>query len=188
MKKGNVNSAMNILTDNMKTAFYLLQLKHPEGKEASQEILLTDTPETIHPIKFESTDVEKIQKDAVKTGGWSGPSVMDADGWEQILKSKQFGKSSIDLRKAFAEIIKKICSIKNQSSSLEAFLACRLIPLDKNPGFRPIGIGEVLRGIAAKEVVTHLRTEIVKSVGSLQVCAGQKAGFEPIIHAMHAIH
>ena len=82
MKKGNVNSARNILTDNMKTAFYLLQLKHPEGKEASQEILLTDTPETIHPIKFESTDVEKIQKDAVKTEGWSGPSVMDADGWE----------------------------------------------------------------------------------------------------------
>ena len=30
-----------------------LQLKHPEGKEASQDILLTDTPGTIHPIKFE---------------------------------------------------------------------------------------------------------------------------------------
>ena len=134
MKKGNVNSAMNILTDNMKTAFYLLQLKHPEGKEASQEILLTDTPETIHPIKFESIDVEKIQKAAVKTQGGSGPSGMDADGWKRILTSKQFGKSSIDLCKAFAEVIKKICSIENQSASLGAFLACQLIPFDKNPG------------------------------------------------------
>ena len=30
-----------------------LKLNYPEGKEASQEMLLTDTPETTHPIKFE---------------------------------------------------------------------------------------------------------------------------------------
>ena len=88
MKKGNVNSAMKILTDNMKNGILALtgqtlnqlKLKHPEGKEASQEILLTDTPETIHPIKFESIDVEKIQNAAVKTQGGSGPSGMDANG------------------------------------------------------------------------------------------------------------
>ena len=113
---------------------------------------------------------------------------MDVDGWKRILISKQSGKSSIDLCKAFAEVIKKICSIENQSASLEAFLACRLIPLDKNPGLRPIGIGEVLRRIAGKVVVTHFRTEIVTSVGSLQVCAGQEAGCESIIHAMHAMY
>ena len=96
MKKGNVNSAKKILTDNMKNGILpltgktlnQLKLKHPEGKQASQEILLTDTPETIHPIKFESIDVEKIQKAAVKTQGGSGPSGMDADGWKQILTSK----------------------------------------------------------------------------------------------------
>ena len=113
---------------------------------------------------------------------------MDVDGWKRILISKQSGKSSIDLCKAFAEVIKKICSIENQSASLEAFLACRLIPLDKNPGLRPIGIGEVLRRIAGKVVVTHFRTEIVTSVGSLQVCAGQEAGCKSIIHAMDAMY
>ena len=59
---------MKILTDNMKNGILpligqtlnQLKSKHPEEKEASQEILLTDTPETIHPIKFESIDVEKI--------------------------------------------------------------------------------------------------------------------------------
>ena len=68
MKKVNVNSTMKILADNMKNGILpltgqtlnQLKLKHPEGKEASQEILPTDTPETIHPIKFESIDVEKI--------------------------------------------------------------------------------------------------------------------------------
>ena len=71
---------------------------------------------------------------------------------------------------------------------MEAFLACWLIPLDKNSGLRPIGIGEVLRRIAAKVAVTHFRLEIVTSVGSLQVCAGQEAGCESIIHAMQAIY
>ena len=71
---------------------------------------------------------------------------------------------------------------------MEVFLACRLIPLDKNPGLRPICIGEVLRRIPGKVVVTHFRTEIVASVGSPQVCAGQKAGCESIIQAMQAIY
>ena len=101
MEKGNVNSAMKILTDNIKNGILplkrqtlnQLQLKHPEGKEASQEILLTDTPETIHPIKFESIDVEKLQKATVKTQGGSGPSGIDADGWKRILTSEKLHRS-----------------------------------------------------------------------------------------------
>ena len=150
--------------------------------------MLTDTPETIHPIKFKSIDVENIQKAAVKTQGRSGPSGMDADGWKQILKSKQFGKSSIDLGKAFAEVIKKICSIKTQSGSLESSLACRPIALDKSTGLRPTGISEILRRIADKVIITQFRTKIVTSVGSLQVCAGQEADCEFIIHTMHVIY
>ena len=77
--------------------------------------------------------------------------------------------------------------MKCQSSALEAYLACRLIPLDKNPGLRPIGIGEILRGIAGKVIVSAIQKNIVSSVGSLQVCAGHEAGCEAIIHAMHSI-
>ena len=59
---------MKILTDNMKNGILpltgqtlnQLQLNDPEGKEASQEILLTDTPETIHHVKFKSIDIEEI--------------------------------------------------------------------------------------------------------------------------------
>ena len=89
-----------------------------------------------------------------------------------------------DLCKTFAEVIKKLCTVENQSISLEAFLANRLIPLDKNPGLRPIGIGEVLRRIAGKVIVSHLKEDVIQSVGSLQVCAGQDAGCESLIHAM----
>ena len=59
---------MQILTDNMKNGILSLtgqklnqlRVKHPEGKEAYQEIQLTDKLQTIHPIKFESIDVEKV--------------------------------------------------------------------------------------------------------------------------------
>ena len=92
------------------------------------------------------------------------------------------------LRKALAQVIKKICSLKNQSPKLEAFLACRIIPLHKNSGLWVMGVGEVLRRIVGKAVVTHIRTGIITSVGSLQVCAGQKAGCKSIIHAMRVIY
>ena len=49
---------MKFLTENMKNGILhlkgqtlnQLQLKHSTGNEASQEILLRDTPETTHPI------------------------------------------------------------------------------------------------------------------------------------------
>ena len=88
----------------LKQTLNQLQLKHPEGEEASQEILLTYTPETIHPIKLESFDLEKIQKAAVKIQGSSRSSGIDADGCKRILTSKQFGKSSIDIFKAFSSV------------------------------------------------------------------------------------
>ena len=90
-------------------------------------MFLTDTPETIYPIKFDNIDVEKIQKAAIKTQGGLGPSGMDVDSWKRILTSKEFGESSIHLCKAFDEVTKKIGSIENESASLEAFLACQLI-------------------------------------------------------------
>ena len=89
--------------------------------------------------------------------------------------------------------LKKICTEKlpvnttKDETPLEVFLACRLIPLDKNPGLRPIGVGEVLRRIAEKVVMKVLKEDIKKAVGCLQLSAGQKAGCEAAIHAMHGI-
>ena len=50
-----------------KTNIVLVTAKHPKGKEASQEILLPDKPNPIQSIKFEGTDVGKIQNAAIKT-------------------------------------------------------------------------------------------------------------------------
>ena len=69
--------------------------------------------------------------------------------------TKQFGTSSTDLYEAFAEVIRKLCKTDSLSPSLEPFLACSLISLDKEPGLHPIGIGEILRRIVGKVIVFH---------------------------------
>ena len=134
-----------------------------------------------------------VKEVALKTKGGCGPSGLDADGWRKILVSKSYGTINIDLRRAFVNVIKKICTEKlpvdttKDETPLEAFLACRLIPLDKNPGLRSIGAGEVLQRIAGKVVMKVVKEDIKKAAGCLQLCAGQEAGCEAAIHAMHKI-
>ena len=69
-----------------------------------------------------------------KTRGSASPSGLDADGWSRIFLSGNFG-SSEDLRKAIADMTKPLCQ-DNTVKHLEAFIACRLIPLGKQPGVR----------------------------------------------------
>jgi hypothetical protein len=63
-------------------------------------------------------------------------------------------------------------------------MACRLVALDKSPGVRPVGIGEVYRRLMAKcllKVVGHQATD---AAGNLNLCAGLSAGIEGAIHAV----
>ena len=71
---------------------------------------------------------------------------------------------------------------------MSAFVACRLIPLDKCPGVRPIGIGEVPRRIISKAILWLLSSDIESAAGPLQTCAGQMGGYEAAIHAMRGIY
>ena len=49
---------------------------------------------------------------------------------------------------------------KTVEGGMSALMACRLIPVDKDPSLRPIGIGEVLRRIIGKIVVYILKSEL----------------------------
>ena len=110
--------------------------------------------------------------------------MLNADEWRRMIGSDVYGSASNDLRKAIANMARQLCTEEiDDPESLESLMACRLIPLSKNPGVRPIGIGEVLRRIIGKAVTGVLRKDILKTSGNLQLCAGQKAGCEVGIHA-----
>ena len=68
-----------------------------------------------------------------------------------------------------------------------ALVASRLIALNKCPGVRPIGIGEVVRRIFGKVIMATIGKEIQDAAGALQVCAGHQAGCEAAVHAMRKL-
>ena len=57
--------------------------------------------------------------------------------------------------------------------------------MDKQSGVRPIGMDEVLRSVIGKIVMKLLKRDVLKTIGSLQICAGQDAGSEAAIYAVY---
>ena len=196
MSKGNVNGALKFLKNNMSNGILsltdatlqLLKQKHPESRQPPPEVLIEGQIRKIHPVVYGDIDESLILKAATLTKGESGPSGLDADGWRRILTSREFGTSSSDLRKTFTQLIKRLCIEELETTiSLEAFTACRLIPLDKKPGLRPVGVVEVLRRIAGKVIMMIFKKDITDTAGPLQLSAGQEAGTEAAIHAMRDV-
>ena len=92
-----------------------------------------------------------------------------------------------DLCEALATTSRRICTEHLDPVLVTAFVACRLITLDKNPGVRPIGTCECSRRIVGKAILSVLGENVRKAAGSIQLCAGQPCGVEAAIHAMQAI-
>ena len=105
--------------------------------------------------------------------------------WRRLCTA--FGEKSNDLCSAIAKFAVRICTQYIDPAGLMSYTACRLIPLNKCPGVRPIGIGEVLRRIIGKAIMRTIKQDLQAAVGSLQLCAGQDAGCEAAVHAMSSI-
>ena len=56
--------------------------------------------------------------------------------------------------------------------------------LDKCPGTRPIGIGEVMRRITGPIIVDCIRQDLSSIVGNMQLYLGQKCGKQHAIHSL----
>ena len=55
-------------------------------------------------------------------------------------------------------------------------MAFRLTVLDKDPGMRPVGIGEMLRQALAKLAIRESRDQVKKACENMQLFAGLEAG------------
>jgi hypothetical protein len=201
--EGKINAAMKLLDkENSKGVLPLsqstieeLRRKHPDATEAETSELMDGSLPFVDPVMFQNITESTIMDAALRTKGSSGPSGLDADGWRRILVSKNFATAGKNLRCALATFAQKVSTVEIEATveenkiytNLEAYLACRLIPLDKNPGVRPIGIGEVLRRIVGKAILSVIKPDIINSAGNLQLCAGQASGCEAAVHAIKDI-
>jgi hypothetical protein len=191
MMSGKVTAARQLLTKTARKGgvlpltddvMKLLQEKHPPGEPLDEAAMIQGEQRRVHEATFAGITGAKIRDAAIKTQGGAGPSGGDADHWRHMLTG--FHAASTELCDEMAAFARRLCSQYVDPVSLMPFLSNRLIPLDKCPGLRPIGIGESYRRIIGKAIVAHLKMPILKATGVTQLCAGQEAGCEAAIHAM----
>ena len=68
-----------------------------------------------------------------------------------------------------------------------AIISDRLIALDKQPGIRPVGVGETWRRLMAKCLLKVAGPEAKTACGTTQLVGGLEAGIEGAIHAMRVL-
>ena len=161
MLRGKVNTALRLLDEQSfggvlsltEETLQDLRKKHPVAKEGNPSDAGWGYT-FCRSSFFANIDKSMLAKAAMNTNGAAGTSGLDAVRWSNILVFCNYGGAGKDLRSSPATIARhlatKISVVENQPTNFEAYLSCRLIPLDKNPGVRPIGIGEILRPIIGK--------------------------------------
>ena len=168
-----------------KTVRDILSDKHPEGLPADPDSIVSDIPPPVHPVIFDSLDASCIRSAALRTEGAAGPSGIDAQGWRRLCTS--YKTASNELCQSLAATARRLCTCLVDPESISPLLACRLIALSKNPGVRPIGIGETVRRIIAKSVLSVIRGDIQDAAGTVQLCAGQISGTEAAVHTVRTL-
>ena len=64
---------------------------------------------------------------------------------------------------------------------------CREIGLDKCPGVRSIGIGDIFRSLCCKIVLLLTKNQATKACGIDQLCCGLEAGIEGAVHHIRGL-
>ena len=109
------------------------------------DALLSGPVNHVLPSYFDEIDKTMVFKSANMTRGPGGPSQLDAEQYHCLLTSNKYKKENKELRVQLAILARLLATKYLDPNTLEAFVVCRLIPLDKHPGVHPIGIGEVTR-------------------------------------------
>ena len=164
-----------------------LKSKHPEPGRVADGSLLRGPIDDLPASFVEGINEQLIMKAALRTKGSAGPSGLDADVFRRILCSKNFATAGKAMREEIATFTRKLLTEDYDPSLIQPLTSCRLIPLNKNPGIRPIGVGEVLRRIMGKAVSWSFKSEIREAAGPLQTCASHGAGAEAAIHGMREL-
>ena len=106
-----------------------------------------EVPDTV-PLDFTEDDVMWVASNLSCAAGDLGAEVMELRNW--LLR---FRCASEELRVVAASLADWIANSSPSWAAYCTLMACRLVALDKRPGVRPMGIGEMLRRALAKLIM-----------------------------------
>jgi hypothetical protein len=141
---GGVLQPADLCTKSGRPVVEVLREKHPDLREPPSvgapdgafEPYARGAPAVV-PVDVTATTVETV---AAKLSGAAGPGGVDAaDLWNWLLR---FGVESDDLREEMAAMTAWLANMHPPWAAYRALMACRLVALEKQPGVRPVGIGE----------------------------------------------
>jgi hypothetical protein len=166
----------------------VLLLKHPDLREPPSVGSATgafephDDVPTAMTVDITADDIEAI---ATRLSGAAGPGGADAVDLRNWLP--RFGKESEALRDEMARWAAWLANDHPPWAAYRALMAARLVALDKQPGVRPVGIGEVWRRLFSKVLLKVIGSQARAACGNCNLCAGLPAGIEGAAHAVCSV-
>ena len=148
----------------------VLKEKHPAPVDAQPDILLPGGPDPPEPVLYDKITPAMIRRLASRLSGAARPSALDSAAWRRMMTS--YDGASDSLCGVLSRAAKCICTETLDETCLRPFLAARLIPLDKQPGVRPIAIGEVFRRVICKAIMSAIERDVLLAVTPYQLCVG----------------
>ena len=124
-------------------------------------------------------DVEAVSSRLSGAAGPGGTDAVELSNW--LLR---FGRESEALREEMAAWTNWLANTSPPWAAYRALMANRLVALDKQPGTRPVGIGEVYRRLWAKCLLKAIGSQATAACGNYNLCAGLQAGIEGAVHAV----
>ena len=125
---------------------------------------------------------DTIQERASKLHGAAGPSGVDAIMLKAWLT--RHGCASQALRTELAKWAEMLATLPPTYSKIRALNHTRLLAVDKEPGVRPIGCGEIWMRLFAGVILDQCKERARQACNNVQLCAGLQAGIEGATHAM----
>ncbi len=128
---------------------------------------------------------ECIAKAAARLSGGAGPCGVEAELLKHWLLC--YGAHSELLREAMAKWVDWLSNGSPPYAAYRAVNTVWTVALDKCPGVRPLGIGEVWMRLWSD--CCHMKTKAAETTacGNTQLCAGLRSGIEANLHAVCAI-
>ena len=165
-----------------RTVREVLESKHPAQGDPDPSCFL-DQP--LPPLTQVEITANHIERAARATQGGAGPLGGESSVWRSLLL--KYGPASAELRGELAATASHIANEDVPWERMQALRSCRLIGLDKKPGVRPIGIGEVPMRVMARAMAWVTGVEVEIACGADQLCARLKGGAEGGIHVMSGV-